>query len=219
MDAVPRLAPPAEIEQTRLVAILRRTEPTLACETVEALLGAGVRAVEVTFNSPGVLEMLRAIADAFGSRLLVGAGTVLDAEQAEAALELGARFIVSPHTDVSLVSSLARRGVPCMPGALSPTEVLTAWRAGATLVKLFPAGSVGVGFLKDLRGPLTHIPLMPTGGVTVDNAEAFIAAGAWGLGLGSALAEPQLIAERRFDELAERAAAFVRVAAQAQRTT
>jgi 2-dehydro-3-deoxyphosphogluconate aldolase/(4S)-4-hydroxy-2-oxoglutarate aldolase len=106
-----------------------------------------------------------------------------------------------------------------MPGALSPTEVLTAWRAGATLVKLFPAGSVGVGFLKDLRGPLTHIPLMPTGGVTVDNAEAFIAAGAWGLGLGSALAEPQLIAERRFDELAERAAAFVRVAAQAQRTT
>ena len=219
MDAVPHVAPPAEIEQTRLVAILRRTEPTLACETVEALLGAGVRAVEVTFNSPGALDMLRAIAEAFGSRVLIGAGTVLESEQADAALELGARFIVSPHTDVPLVSNLARRGVPCMPGALSPTEVLTAWRAGATLVKLFPAGPVGASYLKDLRGPLTHIPLVPTGNVTLDNAESFIKAGAWGLGLGSALAEPRLIAERRFDDLAERATAFLRIAARAQRTT
>jgi 2-dehydro-3-deoxyphosphogluconate aldolase/(4S)-4-hydroxy-2-oxoglutarate aldolase len=219
MQAVSNVAPPAELERSRVVAIMRRTDPRLACETVEALLAGGMQAIEVTFNSPGALDMLQAIDQAFGARVLLGAGTVLDQEQADLALERGARFIVSPHTDVALVSALARRGVPCMPGALSPTEVLTAWCAGATLVKLFPAGSVGASYLKDLRGPLTHIPLMPTGSVTLDNAESFIKAGAWGLGLGSALAEPRLIAERRFDELAERATAFLRIAAQAQRTT
>jgi 2-dehydro-3-deoxyphosphogluconate aldolase/(4S)-4-hydroxy-2-oxoglutarate aldolase len=217
MQAAANVAPPIDLERSRVVGIMRRTEPTLACETVEALLDGGMCAVEVTFNSPGALDMLRAIDRAFGSRVLLGAGTVLDQPQADVALDSGARFIVSPHTDVELVSSLARRGVPCIPGALSPTEVLGAWRAGACVVKLFPAGSVGVGFLKDLRGPLTDIPLLPTGGVNLDNAEAFIAAGAWGLGLGSALVDPRLVSERRFDELAERARAFVGIAARARR--
>jgi 2-dehydro-3-deoxyphosphogluconate aldolase / (4S)-4-hydroxy-2-oxoglutarate aldolase len=207
------VAPPPELDGTRLVAIMRRTDPGLACETVEALLAAGVRAVEVTLNSPGALDMLRAINDAFGSRALVGAGTVLDVQSAEAALDAGARFIVSPHTDAVLVASLARRGVPCIPGALSPTEILTAWRAGASLVKLFPAGAVGVGFLKDLRGPLSDIPLLPTGGVSLDNAAAFMSAGAWGLGLGSALVDPKLVSARQFDELASRAQAFLHLTA------
>jgi 2-dehydro-3-deoxyphosphogluconate aldolase/(4S)-4-hydroxy-2-oxoglutarate aldolase len=216
MQPVPNVAPPAELERSRVVAIMRRTDPKLACETVEALLAGGMQAIEVTFNSPGAVDMLRAIDQAFGRRVLLGAGTVLDQEQAEVALERGARFIVSPHTDTALVASLARRGVACIPGALTPTEVLGAWRSGASVVKLFPAGSVGVGYLKDMRGPLTHIPLLPTGGVTLDNAEAFISAGAWGLGLGSALVEPRLVSERRFDELAERASVFVRVAARAR---
>ncbi len=216
MQAGSNVAPPAELERSRVVAIMRRTDPKLACETVDALLAGGMQAVEVTFNSPGAVDMLRAIDQAFGARVLLGAGTVLDHEQAESALECGARFIVSPHTDAALVATLARRGVPCIPGALSATEVLVAWRAGASVVKLFPSGSVGVGYLKDLRGPLTDIPLLPTGGVTLDNAEAFIAAGAWGLGLGSALVEPRLVSERRFDELADRARAFVRMAARAR---
>ena len=217
MQAVSNVAPPVELERSRTVAIMRRTDPKLACETVEALLAGGMQAIEVTFNSPGALDMLRAIDQAFGARVLLGAGTVLDADDAEAALDTGARFIVSPHTDTALVAGLARRGVPCIPGALSATEVLAAWRAGASVVKLFPAGSVGIGYLKDLRGPLTDIPLLPTGGVTLDNAEAFIAAGAWGLGLGSALVDPRLVSERRFDELVERASAFVRIAARARR--
>ena len=217
MQTVSNVAPPVELERSRTVAIMRRTDPKLACETVEALLAGGMQAIEVTFNSPGAVDMLRAIDQAFGARVLLGAGTVLDADEAEAALDNGARFIVSPHTDADLVASLARRGVACIPGALSATEVLAAWRAGASVVKLFPAGSVGVGYLKDLRGPLTDIPLLPTGGVTLDNAEAFIAAGAWGLGLGSALVDPRLVSERRFDELAERASAFVRIAARAHR--
>ena len=217
MDAyVENVAPPPELEQTRLVAIMRRTDPTLACETVEALLAGGVRVVEVTFNSPGAVDMLRAIGSAFGSRVLLGAGTVLDQSQAEQALECGARFVVSPHTDPTLVSGLARRGVPCIPGGLSATEVLAAWRAGASVVKLFPAGSVGVAFLKDLRGPLTHIPLLPTGGVNLDNAAEFVAAGAWGLGLGGALVDPRLVAERQFDALAARARAFAEVARRAR---
>lgn len=204
---------PGELEATRVVAILRRTEPRLAVETAEALLAGGVRAVEVTWNSPGVLDMLRAIRDALGSRLLLGAGTVLDAESAGAALEAGARFVVSPHTDPELVGALARRGIPCIPGAGTATEVLSAWRAGASLVKLFPAGSLGPSYLRELRGPLGDVPLLPTGGVTLDNAAAFVAAGAWGLGLGSALADPGLVAARQFDELTRRAAVFVRIAA------
>jgi 2-dehydro-3-deoxyphosphogluconate aldolase / (4S)-4-hydroxy-2-oxoglutarate aldolase len=216
MDALPNTAPPPELEQTRVVAILRRTDPGLACETVEALLAGGVRAVEVTFNSPGVVDMLRAVDRALGSRVLLGAGTVLDEDQANIALEHGARFIVSPHTDVALVSSLARRGVPCIPGCLSATEVLSAWRAGATVVKLFPAGAVGVEFLKDLRGPLSYIPLLPTGGISLDNAAAFIAAGAWGLGVGSALVDPKLVSDKQFEQLADRARAFVHIATRAR---
>ena len=206
--------PPA-LEQTRVVAILRRTEARLAVETAEALLRGGVSVIEVTLNSPGALDMLRAIRDAVGDRAVVGAGTVLDVAAAEEALEVGAQFIVSPHTDAVLVSAMAARGVACIPGALSPTEVLSAWRAGAAVVKLFPAGPLGAGYQKDLRGPLADIPLLPTGGVTLENAPTFIAAGAWGLGLGSALVAPDLVADGRFDELTRRAASFAQIAIRA----
>jgi len=107
--------------------------------------------------------------------------------------------------------------VPCVPGAFTPTEVLTAWRAGAALVKLFPAGGVGPGYIKDLRGPLREIPLLPTGGVTLQNASDFIAAGAWGLGVGSALVDAKIVAEERYEELRERAAGFAVAAAIARR--
>jgi 2-dehydro-3-deoxyphosphogluconate aldolase/(4S)-4-hydroxy-2-oxoglutarate aldolase len=211
-----RAAIPAVLEQTRVVAILRRTEASLAVETAEALIRGGIGVIEVTLNTPGALEMLRAIRDAVGDRAVLGAGTVLDLPSAEAALDAGAEFIVSPHTDVDLIQAMAARGVACVPGAFSPTEVLTAWRAGAVVVKLFPAGPVGPGYLKDVRGPLSDIPLLPTGGVTLDNAAAFIAAGAWGLGLGSALVAPELVAQGRFDELARRAARFAEIAATAR---
>jgi 2-dehydro-3-deoxyphosphogluconate aldolase/(4S)-4-hydroxy-2-oxoglutarate aldolase len=210
-----RVAPPAELERTRLVAILRRTEPRLACDIVAALVAGGVRVVEVTFDSPGAADMLRELGRAFGSQVVLGAGTVLEEQQAEEALACGASFIVSPHTDAALVARLAERGVACVPGAFTPTEVLAAWRAGASLVKLFPAGAVGPSFLKDLRGPFRDIPLLPTGGVNLDNAAEFVAAGAWGLGLGSALVDHTLLASRQFDQLAERARAYVEIAGRA----
>ncbi len=204
---------PAALEQSRVVAILRRTEAALAVETAEALLRGGIFVIEVTLNTPGALDMLRAMRDSVGDRAVLGAGTVLDIAAADEALAAGAAFIVSPHTDTELVREMAARGVVCIPGALTPSEVLSAWRAGASVVKLFPAGPVGAGYLKDLRGPLADIPLLPTGGVTLDNAATFIAAGAWGLGLGSALVAPDLVASGRFDELTRRAAAFARIAA------
>jgi 2-dehydro-3-deoxyphosphogluconate aldolase / (4S)-4-hydroxy-2-oxoglutarate aldolase len=206
---------PSVLEATRVVAILRRTEARLAVETAEALLRGGISVIEVTLNTAGALDMLRAMREAVGDRAVIGAGTVLSIAAADEALAAGAEFIVSPHTDADLVREMAQRGVPCIPGALSPTEVLTAWRAGASLVKLFPAGAVGPGYLKDVRGPLADIPLLPTGGVTLENATAFIDAGAWGLGLGSALVAPELVAEGRFDELARRAEAFAVIAARA----
>jgi 2-dehydro-3-deoxyphosphogluconate aldolase/(4S)-4-hydroxy-2-oxoglutarate aldolase len=211
------VAIPSALEETRLVAILRHTAPDLAIETVTSLLAGGVRAMEVTFNSAGALDMLRALQRAFGDRIALGAGTVLDQEGAAAALDVGVDFVVSPHVDPKLVEFVAGHGVACIPGGLSPTEVVTAWRAGAALVKVFPAGSVGPSYIKDLRGPLDHIPLLPTGGVTLANGGAFIEARAWGLGIGSALADPALIRERRFDQLQTRAHQFATIAAGARR--
>jgi 2-dehydro-3-deoxyphosphogluconate aldolase/(4S)-4-hydroxy-2-oxoglutarate aldolase len=130
---------------------------------------------------------------------------VLDADTAQAALDAGARYLVSPHLDADLVRSFAERGVPWVPGAFTATEVLAAWRAGAIVVKLFPAGSVGPGYLNDLLGPLRSIPLMPVGGVTLENAPDFLAAGAWGLGMGSALVDNKLVQAGRFDEIEARA--------------
>ncbi len=201
---------PARLEASRIVAILRRTDADAAVATAQALLAGGVDCLEVTCDSPGAFDMLRAIAAELGEQVLLGAGTVLDGEMARAALDAGARFLVSPHLDVDLVQGLAERGVPWLPGAFTATEILSAWRAGAVAVKVFPAGGVGPGYIKDMLGPLRHIPLLPTGGVTLDNAAAFVSAGAWGLGMGSALVDSRLVAERRFDELQERARRLVR---------
>jgi 2-dehydro-3-deoxyphosphogluconate aldolase/(4S)-4-hydroxy-2-oxoglutarate aldolase len=211
-----RLEIPGELAASRMVAILRRTAADLAVETAEALLRGGLTVIEMTWNTPGMLAMLRATRDALGDRILLGAGTILDADAADAALQAGARFIVSPHTDPALIRDMARRGIPCIPGAQTPTEVLTAWRAGAVVVKLFPAGALGAGYVRELRGPIGDVPLLPTGGVTLENASSFVAAGAWGLGVGSALVAPSLVAERRFDELTRRAADFVAIAAGAR---
>ncbi len=214
--ATARPAIPELLADTRVVAILRRTDAAQAVATAEAIYAGGVRAIEVTCDSDGVFEMIRAISDVMGERMLVGAGTVLDVTTADRALDAGATYIVSPHTDPDLIGALAVRGIVCVPGAFTATEALTAWRAGAALVKLFPAGPVGPGYIKDLRGPLRQIPFLPTGGVTLANAGDFIAAGAWGLGIGSALVDGPLVAAGRFDELTRRAAGFIAAAAPAR---
>lgn len=181
-----RPAVPEAITMFGIVAIGRRlasgTEPAVA----GALVRGGVRAFEITLDGDGALDAIRDLAGRFDpAELLVGAGTVLDIPSAEAAVEAGARFLVMPHLDVAIVSWAAARGVPVLPGAFTPTEILAAWRAGAAAVKLFPASAVGPAFVREVRGPLREIPLVPTGGVTAETAPAFIAAGAVAVGIGS----------------------------------
>jgi 2-dehydro-3-deoxyphosphogluconate aldolase/(4S)-4-hydroxy-2-oxoglutarate aldolase len=192
-----------------IVAIIRRTDSSLAVETAQALLEGGVQVVEITLNTTGAEDMLRALAKQVGDRMLIGAGTVMSADEVRRALDAGARFIVSPHTDQAVIEAARRAGAPSLPGAFTPTEIVTAWNLGASLVKVFPVGSVGPRYLRDVLAPLSQVPLVPTGGVTLDNASDFVKAGARALGLGSDLVSPRAVADRDFASITERAKRFV----------
>jgi 2-dehydro-3-deoxyphosphogluconate aldolase/(4S)-4-hydroxy-2-oxoglutarate aldolase len=181
----PRPAIPAPILESRLIAIGRGLDPARTTAIAEALADAGIRAFEVTLNSRDALAAIRALRARFADdEMLVGAGTILSVVEAEDAVQAGARFLVSPHTDVVIVSWAAERGIPCFPGAFTPTEIHLAWRAGASAVKLFPSSAVGPAFVRDFRGPFPEIPLVPTGGVTAESGQEFLAAGAVAVGLG-----------------------------------
>jgi 2-dehydro-3-deoxyphosphogluconate aldolase/(4S)-4-hydroxy-2-oxoglutarate aldolase len=182
-----RPAIPALVRAGRAIAIGRGVAAADAPRIGAALVSGGVRVMELTLNEPEAdalrsIEALARAADGLGA--LVGAGTVLSVVAAGRAIDAGARFIVSPHTDVELIAWCAARDVPCFPGALSATEILAAWNAGASAVKLFPASVVGTGYLKQIAGPLPDIPMVPTGGVTAETAGEWIAAGAVAVGMG-----------------------------------
>lgn len=194
----------------RLVAIVRGARPADFPSILEALYEGGVRAVEVTLNSPDALSLLATASSFWGDRLLLGAGTVMDATSVADAVSAGARFIISPHLDPSVVSASLAAGVISIPGAYTPTEIVAAYRLGAHIVKVFPA-SIGPAYLRDLRGPLPHIPLMPTGGVTLSNIKAFALAGAAAFGVGSALVDTSGPID--FSALRARAADFVEAVA------
>lgn len=198
----------ARVKQTGVVAIMRHTEASLAVEAAEALLRGGVDVVEVTLNTAGATSMIRRLTQTFGERMLVGAGTVLSPEAVREALEAGARFIVAPNTSLAVIAECNRHGVSVVPGAFTPTEVVAAREAGADLVKVFPVSSVGPRYIKDLRGPLPDIPLVPTGGVTAENAVEYIKAGAYAVGAGSDLVDKGVVDRRDFAELERRARAF-----------
>lgn len=192
---------PPQILDAGVVAIGRRLEPGTVVGIAEALARGGVGAFEITLDGDGALAALERLADRYGDghEVLVGAGTVLDREQARAAVRAGARFLVMPHMDEALVKLAVEDGIPVFPGAFSPTEILAAWRAGASAVKLFPASVAGVAFVREFRGPFRDVPLLPTGGVTLETAPAFIAAGAVAVGLGGWLVgggEPETIESR-----------------------
>lgn len=184
----PRPTIPEAFRAPGVVAIGRRIGAERVRSVVDGLASGGVRAFELTLNEPEA-DALRAIEAAVrhadGSGVAIGAGTVLSIEAGQRALDAGATFLVMPHTDPDLVGWAAERGVPAFPGAATPTEVLTAWRAGATGVKLFPASVLGPAFLREIHGPFPDIPLVPTGGVTAETAGDYIRAGAIAVGLGS----------------------------------
>jgi 2-dehydro-3-deoxyphosphogluconate aldolase/(4S)-4-hydroxy-2-oxoglutarate aldolase len=183
-----RPAIPAAIHAGQVVAIGRDLDPERALRIGEVLADTGVPAFEVTLQGDGALDAIRALRAGLDERLLIGAGTVLDVARAAAAVDAGATFLVMPITDVEVIAWGAERGIPVFPGALSPTEVLTAWRAGAAAIKLFPASVGGAALLRELRGPFPGIPFMPTGGITADNARALIDGGAVAVGVGGWLA-------------------------------
>jgi 2-dehydro-3-deoxyphosphogluconate aldolase/(4S)-4-hydroxy-2-oxoglutarate aldolase len=199
-----------------LVAIVRASESAQLVEVIASLADGGLTAAEVTFTVPDAVAVIQQTRRALGDRVVLGAGTVLDPETARAALLAGAQFLVAPTVNLETIRLAHRYDVPVMPGAFTPTEVLTAWEAGADIVKVFPADVGGPAYLKALHGPLPQIRLMPTGGVDLGTAEAFLKAGACCLGVGSALVDPKAIAARDFDRLRETATRFAEVVARAR---
>jgi 2-dehydro-3-deoxyphosphogluconate aldolase / (4S)-4-hydroxy-2-oxoglutarate aldolase len=200
-----------QVLDSGIVAVVRSPDSQQLVEAARALADGGVSVVEITMSVPDALAVLRQVRQALGDRLLLGAGTVLDAETARAVLLAGAEFIVAPTLNLDVIRLCQRYDKLVMPGAFSPTEVLTAWEAGADVVKVFPADVVGPAYFKALRGPLPQIRLMPTGGVDLNTAAAFLKAGACCLGVGGQLVEPKAIAERNFDRIRDLARQYIAI--------
>lgn len=201
------------IRETGIVAILRGFDEEASLATTDALTRGGIRAVEITANTDGFQQTLEAVSAAHGDQgVAIGAGTVLDAETAQAAIASGAEFLVTPTFDEGVVQTGRRYGVAVLTGVATPTEALTAYEAGATMCKVFPASSLGPGFVSALGGPLSQIPLVPTGGVGRENAAAFFEAGAVALGIGSSIAPTDAIESTDFEEIERRASEFLTIA-------
>jgi 2-dehydro-3-deoxyphosphogluconate aldolase / (4S)-4-hydroxy-2-oxoglutarate aldolase len=175
------------IKEDKLIAIIRGSEPEDALQIARALYAGGVRAIEITLNSPNALVSIEKVSKELGDKIVVGAGTVLDPESARSALIAGAQFILSPSLNADTIKMTKRYGAISIPGAFTPTEILSAYEEGGDIIKVFPSTSLGPDFVKDIHGPLPHIPLLPTGGVDLSNIAEYIQKGAAGVGLGSSL--------------------------------
>ena len=186
------------IREIGIVPVVRATSAGEALDAVEAIRAGGIPILEITLTVPGAVKIIAELTGRLGDEALIGAGTVLDAEAAQACIDAGARFIVSPSLDIPTIELCRRLGVPVFPGALTPTEIVTAWKAGADAVKVFPANALGgATYLKSIKAPLPQIELIPTGGVSLKTVADFIAAGAMALGVGADLVD--LAALRRGD--------------------
>src|SRR5438874_9753859 len=194
-----------------IVAVVRSPDSQQLVEVARALADGGVSVVEITMSVPNALDVLKQVRQALGDRLLLGAGTILDAETARAAILAGAEYVVAPTLNLDVIRLCRRYDKLVMPGAFTPTEILTAWEAGADIVKVFPAEVVGPAFFKAVRAPLPQVRLMPTGGVNLETAADFLKAGACCLGIGGQLVDPQAVAKRDFDEIRELAREYVAI--------
>src|SRR5580765_5097452 len=189
----------AQVEALGIVAVIRLKDPGRLRAVVDAMAEGGVRALEVTMTVPGAVDLIRSLAATLPDGFLLGAGTVIDPATARAVIDAGARFVVGPVFRPDVIAACHERDVPAMPGCFSPTEILAAHECGADIIKVFPATMLGPQFLKDVRAPLPQVKLMPTGGVTLDNAGDWIRAGAVAVGLGSALLDIAAIDGNRLD--------------------
>jgi len=205
-----------DLEDAGVVAVIRLASGAELRDVSDALIEGGVRALEVTMTVPRAVSLIEELTSALPAGVLVGAGTVLDPDTAADVIRAGAKFVVSPVFQRSLIERCHRFEIPAMPGCFTPTEILEAWDAGADLVKVFPATALGPTYVKDLRGPLPQVRLVPTGGVTRDNAGDWIRAGAVAIGVGTALVDRQAVDDRRFDVITANARHFVNAVQQAR---
>lgn len=209
-----RSATISKIKQVGIIPVVRSSSAAQAINAVRAICRGGIPVVEITMTVPGALEVIREVVREFGAEVLAGAGTVLDPETARACMLAGAEFIVSPALNVSTIEIAHRYGKVVMPGALTPTEIVAAWQAGADLVKVFPCGAVGgAKYIRSLKAPLPQIELVPTGGVNLTTAPDFLSAGAAALGVGAELVESEALRCGRFEIIKENAEKFVAVVA------
>jgi 2-dehydro-3-deoxyphosphogluconate aldolase/(4S)-4-hydroxy-2-oxoglutarate aldolase len=205
------------IVEIGIIPVVRAATAEQAMQAVEACLNGGIRAAEITMTVPGAIPALEKLAGRFGGKMLLGAGTVLDAETARISILAGAEFLVAPNLRVATIEMAKRYSKAIFPGALTPTEVLAAWEAGADAVKVFPCGNVGgPKYIKSLKGPFPQIEMAPTGGVTLETIGDFFRAGACAVGVGGELADATLMKEGRFGEIEERARQFLEAAAKAR---
>ena len=200
------------IERVGLIPVLRAKNIAQGRAVVDAMIAGGVTVVEVTMTVPGAVELLKELKKAYGDTLLLGSGTVTTAEQAQATIDAGAEFVVSPSLHPEVIATTRKNGKISCPGALTPTEAITAWNAGADYVKIFPCSAVGgASYLKSLLAPFPHLKLIPTGGVTLQTAEGFIKAGARALGVGSDLVNLAAIDAGKPETITESAQAYLKV--------
>jgi 2-dehydro-3-deoxyphosphogluconate aldolase / (4S)-4-hydroxy-2-oxoglutarate aldolase len=200
----------AMLERVGLIPVLRASSVAMGHALVDAMMAGGVTVVEVTMTVPGAITLLRELKQKHGNRLLLGSGTVTDAAQTEATIEAGAEFVVSPSLHPEVIAKTKAMGKISIPGALTPTEVITAWRAGADYVKVFPCSAMGgASYLKSLRAPFPELKLIPTGGVTLGTAADFLKAGARALGVGADLVNATAIAEGKPEIVTNAARAYL----------
>src|SRR5271157_476848 len=207
----------AFITEVGIVPIVRTSSSESAIQAVEAIYNGGIRAAEITMTVPGAIHALEKVADRFGGKIVLGAGTVLDPETARACMLAGAEFFVTPSLRLSTIEMAKRYSKVICPGALTPTEVLTAWEAGADVVKIFPCGNVGgPKYIKALKGPLPHIEMIPTGGVNLETTGDFLKAGACAVAVGGELVDAKTVKEGRFDIIENRARQYLAAIAKAR---
>jgi 2-dehydro-3-deoxyphosphogluconate aldolase / (4S)-4-hydroxy-2-oxoglutarate aldolase len=206
-----------QIKEVGIIPVVRATTADEAMRAIDAIREGGIAVLEITMTVPGAVDVIEQVTARFGNDALVGAGTVLDAETAKACIAAGAQFIVSPALNMETIAYCRAQDVAVMPGALTPTEVVQAWNAGADLVKVFPAGAVGgASYLKALKAPLPQIELVPTGGVSLKTAADFIRAGAAALGVGADLVDIKAIREGQAGMITDRAKQFVQIVHEAR---
>ena len=198
-----------KLKESGLVAVIRKPKQAEIREIAEALIQGGVEALEITIETLGALGMIRELKREYGDQVLVGAGTVLRAEQAEQAIEAGSDFIFSPNTDEQTIKVTVAQNIISIPGVMTPSEMVRAMEAGADIVKIFPATVFGPGYIKELQGPLAHIPMMPTGGVNVTNVQEFIRSGAVAVGAGGSLLQKELLEKKDYQALTQLARRFI----------